>query len=140
MCPSLLYQANAASQVLEAEPYLLQGHKLPKLLRAFPDEHNNTEISEIYSSCGKSLIKISPNESAAQEVNETFCVKSARRLECAWSTKSPARALVGNGLVHKAGPDKPWREGGFYHQTKTLGSFPLKANLIGKTSFSKKCK
>lgn len=61
-------------------------------------EPNSTESSEIYSSCGQSLIKVSPNESAPQEVHETFCVKSACHLECVLSTRSPARALVVAGV------------------------------------------
>lgn len=55
--PRFRYQTNAGSQMLDVEPYLFQGHKLPNPPQALPNEPDNTEISkEIYSSCSKSLI------------------------------------------------------------------------------------
>lgn len=74
------------------------------------NEPDNMEISKkIYSSCGKSLIikKISPNESVTQEVNETFCVKSACHLECVLYRKSPARKPRGKWGLSTAQDQDP---------------------------------
>lgn len=132
--PRFLYQTNAGYQLLEEEPYLFQGHKLPNPPRALPNEPDNTEISkEIYSSCSKSLIiKNFPKwVSHTGHKWDVLCEVSMSFSVCPLYKKPSQETVLSTGQSLGTGG---WGRG-CQPPSCHWGSLAPQANLIGKMQF-----